>query len=258
MKKTILNLIPGIITLLFVVVILCLRDGSTPWKNIGIIEALSFVYVSVSFLISPYLMIVNYKHTTKKTAIPFFLLIVAESILLPFLACLVVLGTKYMSKDELLSIVIYILPLAFAYTVPVVIWPMLCFLKYAKRGNGICSNLMPLFLAMAFCVTAIATKLIIMAWYFAEIVCFEIRMAVLMIVLPIYGLLINKKAVIPTDLTGRFLCSAIAATGCLAIFFFTAEPQVNEKYFVYILIYEVIAFAGQWAYIKLAQKKTAK
>ena len=154
-----------------------------------------------------------------------------------------------MGMDELSSLLVYALPMAFSYTVPVVIWPLLCFYKFIRRENVIISNILPLFLAIAFWLMTLVTMFVSMEWYFAEIDCFEIRMLILLIALPVYGLCVNRKAVDYCDLGKRAISFAITMAGCLAILFFASERQITEKCFIYVLLFEVVTFTGQWIYL---------
>ena len=200
-------------------------------------------------------MVVNYKNATRKTAVLLYLLIVAESMILPFLSFVMVMGTKYMGMDELSSIVFYLFPLAFAYTVPVVIWPMLCFYKLLKNKEKCFGNLFPLMLGICFALFPVLTKFINMGWHFAEVFCFELRMFVLMISLPVYSFYINKTAGSSISFTKRIAFFAICVAGCMAMFLLIAERKVVENSFLYILIYEMISCIGQWVCIKTLRKK---
>ena len=255
MKKTILNLIPGIITLLFAVVLLSLRAGSTPWKNIGIVETVSIVYAIASVLFSPYLMIINYKGAAKKTAIPLYLLILAEGILLPLLMCFIVMSTKYISEDELLGVAIYMLPLAFSYIVPVVVWPMLCFCKYAKKHHHIFSKFFPCILSVALLMVSLLTKLVSMDWYFAEVEVFGKRMLCLLLFLPIFFVFANRDSENVKDFR-KGLCSSFASIViCICLYSLGISPLGAEKYVCYVVGYEAIAFIALWIYCKKKLKK---
>lgn len=255
MKKTILNLIPGIITLLFAVVLLSLRAGSTPWKNIGIVETVSIVYAIASVLFSPYLMIINYKSAAKKTAIPLYLLILAEGILLPLLMCFIVMSTKYISEDELLGVAIYMLPLAFSYIVPVAVWPMLCFLKYAKRHDRIFGNFFPCILAVALFTASLLTKLVSMDWYFAEAGIFGKRMLCLLLFLPIYFAFVNSDSGDVKNFNKRMCSSLASIVICICLYSLGISPLGAEKYVCYVVGYEAIAFIALWIYCKKKLKK---
>ena len=256
MKKTILNLIPGIVTLLFAVILIFLRAGNTPWKNIGIVETVSIVYAITSLLFSPYLMIINYKSATKKTAIPLYLLIIAESIMMPLLMCFVVMSTKYISEDELLGIIIYMLPLTFAYIVPVAVWPMLCFLKYAKSHGRIFGNFFPCFLSVALLSVSLLTKLVSMDWYFAEAGIFGKRMLCILLLLPVYFAFVNSDSGDVKNFNKRMSSSLASVVICICLYFLGTAPLGVEKYICYVIGYEVIAFIALWIY--LGKKKLKK